>query len=202
MTHYFDFFNFPTLPRLRQIAVTAWQIPDAVHTVICAPDNVWWYHPKHVEQFPDKINCVKLHLVGYILEHYFDLPLFVYRQEFRWTNSDAILINYYKKSCWFSPFVTRKLPPAEQGRFYDSPGLPLLLGGVPLPLPFPDLYHKSWKTRTQTNRLQTFFVDCTQINERLPYPPSPKPDRYHGFLKQLRSGGLPTRAAKSHTSLW
>ena len=28
----------------------------------------WWYHPKHVEQFPDKINYVTLHLVGYILE--------------------------------------------------------------------------------------------------------------------------------------
>jgi len=25
-----------------------------------------WYHPKHVEHFPDKINCVTLHLVGYI----------------------------------------------------------------------------------------------------------------------------------------
>jgi hypothetical protein len=29
----------------------------------------WKYHPKHVEQFPDKINCVTLHLVGYILEY-------------------------------------------------------------------------------------------------------------------------------------
>jgi hypothetical protein len=30
----------------------------------------WWvvYHPKHVEQFPNKINRVTLHLVGYILE--------------------------------------------------------------------------------------------------------------------------------------
>jgi len=28
-------------------------------------------HPKHVEQFPDKINCVMLHLVGYILECHF-----------------------------------------------------------------------------------------------------------------------------------
>jgi hypothetical protein len=30
--------------------------------------SVLWvaYHPKHVEQFPDKINCVTLHLVGYI----------------------------------------------------------------------------------------------------------------------------------------
>jgi len=27
------------------------------------------HHPKHVEQFPDKINCVTLHLVGYILEY-------------------------------------------------------------------------------------------------------------------------------------
>jgi len=33
---------------------------------ICAPDDEWRYHPKHVEQFPDKINCVTLHLVGYI----------------------------------------------------------------------------------------------------------------------------------------
>jgi hypothetical protein len=28
-------------------------IPDAVDTVVCAPDDGWWYHPKHVEQFPD-----------------------------------------------------------------------------------------------------------------------------------------------------
>jgi len=34
--------------------------------VFCAPDDGWRYHPKHVEQFPDKIDCVKLHLVGYI----------------------------------------------------------------------------------------------------------------------------------------
>jgi hypothetical protein len=30
------------------------------------------YHPKHVEQFPDKINCVTSHLVGYILEYSYD----------------------------------------------------------------------------------------------------------------------------------
>jgi hypothetical protein len=35
---------------------------------VCAPDDGWWYHPKHVEQFPDKINSVTLHLVGYTLE--------------------------------------------------------------------------------------------------------------------------------------
>jgi len=39
---------------------------NAVDTVVCAPDDGWRYHPKHVEQFPDKINCVTLHLVGYI----------------------------------------------------------------------------------------------------------------------------------------
>jgi hypothetical protein len=43
----------PTLPRKRQIAVTVWQIPGAVDTVVCAPDDEWKYHPKHVEQFPD-----------------------------------------------------------------------------------------------------------------------------------------------------
>jgi hypothetical protein len=43
----------PTLPRYQPIAVTACQIPDAVDTVVCAPDAGWKYHPEHVEQFPD-----------------------------------------------------------------------------------------------------------------------------------------------------
>jgi hypothetical protein len=54
------------------MAITAWQIPDAVDAVIWAPDDGRWSQPKHVEQFPDKINCVMLHLVGYILEYYYD----------------------------------------------------------------------------------------------------------------------------------
>ena len=29
-------------------------VVDAVDTVVCAPGDGWWYHPKHVEQFPDK----------------------------------------------------------------------------------------------------------------------------------------------------
>jgi hypothetical protein len=37
----------------RQVAVTVRQIPDAVNKVVCAPDDGWSYHPKHVEQFPD-----------------------------------------------------------------------------------------------------------------------------------------------------
>jgi hypothetical protein len=28
-------------------------MPDAVDTVVCAPDDGWKYHPYHVEQFPD-----------------------------------------------------------------------------------------------------------------------------------------------------
>jgi hypothetical protein len=53
-------------------AVTAWQIPDAVDTVLCAPDDGWRYHPKHVQQFPDKRNCVTLHLVGHIVAYSYD----------------------------------------------------------------------------------------------------------------------------------
>jgi len=41
---------------------------DATLHSLFYPDDGWGYHPKHVEQFPDKINCVTLHLVGYILE--------------------------------------------------------------------------------------------------------------------------------------
>jgi hypothetical protein len=51
-----------------------WQIPDAVDTVVCAPDDGWRYHPKHVEQFPDIINCVMLHLFWiYIGIHHHEL---------------------------------------------------------------------------------------------------------------------------------
>ena len=32
---------------------TSNNLPDAVDTVVCAPDDGWKYHPKHVEQFPD-----------------------------------------------------------------------------------------------------------------------------------------------------
>jgi len=55
-----------------QIAVTVWQMPDAVDTVVCAPDDGWWYHPKRVEQFPVKMNYVTLRLFGYLLEYFYD----------------------------------------------------------------------------------------------------------------------------------
>ena len=35
------------------VAVTVWLIPGAADTVVCAPDDGWWYHPKYVEQLPD-----------------------------------------------------------------------------------------------------------------------------------------------------
>jgi hypothetical protein len=44
------------------MAVTVWQIPDAVDRVVCAPDDGWNYHPKHVEECSD-IN--KLRNVAY-----------------------------------------------------------------------------------------------------------------------------------------
>ena len=45
----------------------SWLVPHAVDTVICSPDDGWRNHPKHVEQFTDKINCVYLHPVGHLL---------------------------------------------------------------------------------------------------------------------------------------
>jgi hypothetical protein len=38
--------------------------------VVCAPDDWWRYHPKHVEQFTDTNKvCIKLQLVGQLLIH-------------------------------------------------------------------------------------------------------------------------------------
>ena len=38
----------PTAPWQRKVGETVWPVPDAVITVICAPDDGWSYHPKHV----------------------------------------------------------------------------------------------------------------------------------------------------------
>ena len=35
------------------LSITVWQVPDAADKVVCAPDDGWRYHPKHVEQFPE-----------------------------------------------------------------------------------------------------------------------------------------------------
>ena len=57
-------------PYLQHLVFVTPLLLPAVDTVVCAPDDGWRYNPKHVEQFPDKINCVTLHLVGYMLEYY------------------------------------------------------------------------------------------------------------------------------------
>jgi hypothetical protein len=62
------------------------QIPDAVDTAVCAPDDGWRYHPKHAELFPDKINCVTLNLVGYVLECSYHIPFFLTLNRFRNTS--------------------------------------------------------------------------------------------------------------------
>jgi hypothetical protein len=62
-------FNYSTIAADSSNGVT---IPGAVDTAACAPDDGRRYDPKHAEQFPDITNCVKLHLVGYILEYSYD----------------------------------------------------------------------------------------------------------------------------------
>jgi hypothetical protein len=42
--------NYSTIAANSHNGVT---ITDAVDTVLCAPDDWWKYHLKHVEQFPD-----------------------------------------------------------------------------------------------------------------------------------------------------
>jgi hypothetical protein len=44
--------------------------------IVYAPDDGCSYHPKHVEQFPNKMNCVTLHLVGYILEYFYSARIY------------------------------------------------------------------------------------------------------------------------------
>jgi hypothetical protein len=69
--------------------------------LVCAASDGWWYHPKHVEQFPDQINCVTLHLVGYILE--FRVCNFVHHHTFKWINQlDAVICQVHCLSFKYS----------------------------------------------------------------------------------------------------
>jgi len=43
-------------------------VPNAVDTVVCAPDDGWRYHPKHVEKFPEINKLCNVAFVGYISE--------------------------------------------------------------------------------------------------------------------------------------
>jgi hypothetical protein len=50
-------------PLMLPVAIAAGSTNGLTNTdvVVCALDDGWRYHPKHVEQFPDKINCITLH---------------------------------------------------------------------------------------------------------------------------------------------
>ena len=43
-------------------------MPDDIDTVLCAPDDGWRYHPKHVEQFTDINKQCNVASVGYVLD--------------------------------------------------------------------------------------------------------------------------------------
>jgi len=43
----------PTVPQQRKVAETVLPVQDALITVICAPDDGWSYHPRHVERFTE-----------------------------------------------------------------------------------------------------------------------------------------------------
>jgi len=66
---------------------TRFNVTQFILSENCSTCFGWYHHPSAgaqttvstasgichtVEQFPDKINCVTLHLVGYILEYYYD----------------------------------------------------------------------------------------------------------------------------------
>jgi hypothetical protein len=52
--HFFDKFKMTRhFYTARKAEKRIFLSPDAVDAVVCAPDDGWKYHPKHVEQFPD-----------------------------------------------------------------------------------------------------------------------------------------------------
>jgi len=84
-----------------------------VDTVVCAPDDGWWYHPKDAEQFPDKINRVTLHLVGYILEYLFPYCSVILchntaAQEQHHNNNNKFILK--RKPHFLSPYSTKTHP--------------------------------------------------------------------------------------------
>ena len=46
-------------------------MPDAVDTVVCAPDDGRRYNPKHIEQFPEinKLCNVEFYIHGFVHRH-------------------------------------------------------------------------------------------------------------------------------------
>jgi len=63
-------FPFQDLRKYSNIYPTRCNVTQFILCGNCSTCFGWYHHPKYVEQFPDKINCVTLHLVGYILEYW------------------------------------------------------------------------------------------------------------------------------------
>jgi len=51
---------------------SSWPVPEAVVTVLCTPDDVRGWHPKHVQWTCRITDCFVLHLVGQLLIHISD----------------------------------------------------------------------------------------------------------------------------------
>ena len=85
--------------------------------VVCAPDDGWWYHLKHVEKFPEKINSVTLHFVGYMLEQNIiqELRILLYELLFLWGDYNVLLshcriLNSERSSSHCLPIICGMLP--------------------------------------------------------------------------------------------
>jgi hypothetical protein len=72
------------------MAVTVWQIPDAVVTVVCASDDGWKYHPKHVEQFPH------INKLCNVASCWIYIRIFL-QCTYQWTLNAIVLVN-----CWWT----------------------------------------------------------------------------------------------------
>jgi hypothetical protein len=70
----------------KQVAVTVWQTPVSLDTVVCAPNDRWRYHPKHVEQFPD-INKLRKVASCWI---YTGIYVFLFQLLYQFTDSREI----------------------------------------------------------------------------------------------------------------
>ena len=85
----------------------SWLVPDAADTVICATDDGWRNHPKYVEQFTRKINCLYLHLVGQLLTCSMG-------------QEDNGHKHRHKKNCFYFKINAEKSPWAQQRSFQRS----------------------------------------------------------------------------------
>jgi hypothetical protein len=103
-----------------QITVAVWQIPDAVDTLVFAPDDGWWYHQKHLEQFPDKINCVTFAScwlyfricvqLFWLLRSYKNFNLLpACEVQGYWHSTPVHSYSFYRsRFYWFAVFINRK----------------------------------------------------------------------------------------------